>query len=181
MLCDIQLISVGQERPTPPYEVHGIYVCNEREENLARRFYKITPFFTHQAGIHYALFRMDEYGLCSDDIFCSDFERRPAERKPLWISQNHYDEMTPIVYESEDVYAAIREILLRQIQASPIKMIVFQARYQGTDKETVVGPIRYGMFMRMLARKRIYFNLCYIIKADQKRISGFSRAGYCRK
>lgn len=71
--------------------------------------------------------------------------------------------MTPIVCESEEIYEAIREILLRQIYASPIKTIVFQTRYQGTDRETFVGPIQHGMFMKLMKKKKIYFNVCYII------------------
>ena len=163
MLCDIQFICFGQQTPMPPYEVNGIHVRNELECFDAQRFYRITPIFTHQPGIQYALFRWDDDDLTCDGIFDSDFDRHPEAQRPPWISQKHYKEMTPIVCESEEIYEAIREILLRQIYASPIKTIVFQTRYQGTDRETFVGPIQHGMFMKLMKKKKIYFNICYIV------------------
>ena len=97
-----------------------------------------------------------------DGIFDSDFDRHPEAKRPPWIRQAHYDDMTPIVCESEEIYEAIREILLRQIYASPIKTVVFKARYEAM-KETFAGPIQHGMFMKLMKKKKIYFNVCYII------------------
>ena len=169
MLCDIHFICFGQQTPTPPYEVNGVHVVSEMEDVVdAKRYCRIAPFFSNLPGIHYTLLleegKWDDGSICwtTHGIFDSDFNRHPEAKRPPWIRQAHYDDMTPIVCESEEIYEAIREILLRQIYASPIKTVVFKARYEAM-RETFVGPIQHGMFMKLMKKKEIYFNVCYII------------------
>lgn len=50
------------------------------------------------------------------------------------------------------------------IQQSPIKMIMFLAKYQGGNDEIINGIITFDDFILLLNNNNIMFNICYIIR-----------------
>ena len=58
------------------------------------------------------------------------------------------------------------KILQYILDNAPQKRILFQTRYQGGDKEIIVGVIKWSQFLDMLNSKKVFFNVCYIVEED---------------
>lgn len=55
------------------------------------------------------------------------------------------------------------EVIDYFLERSPVKMIIFLPRYQGSERDNVEGVLPRDLFFEMLDKGKIKFNTCYII------------------
>ena len=50
------------------------------------------------------------------------------------------------------------------LTTAPDKRIMFHTRYEGGDREVILGVVKWKDFVKMLREQKVYFNICYIIE-----------------
>ncbi len=108
----------------------------------------------------------DDFFTCSN--FCDSLFEEPDVQDvqiPLWIFAEAKDDLTPLIIR-EDVKNEFLKIIKHVLFSSPDHRILFQSRYQCSEKEIVIGTISFEKFKTMLLSSQILFNVCYIIENE---------------
>lgn len=167
MSYEINVIAINQKEPIKVNFNSKIIVQNEKDDYMAGRYAEIWPFFSNTPGIHYSLFvEMWEDYYSAFPICDSDFETEVEEYYlPKCLLEDNKDDLTPFLVR-ESYVQDFKKIIQYLLENSPQKRILFQTRYQGEDKEIIVGVIKWKVFLEMLERKEVFFNVCYIVERD---------------
>jgi len=82
----------------------------------------------------------------------------------LWIEDEEIlSNLTPIIVNDTIIHEFDR-IIREMVEMSPIKTILFMARYQGGETEIIQGVIPINNFLHSIKKNEILFNVCYIVK-----------------
>lgn len=167
MSYEINVIAINQEEPIKLNFGSRILLQNEKEDDMVNRYAEIWPYFSDTAGILYSLvMEMKEEYYSSFPICDSDFESELQEYfLPACLQDENRDNLTPFIVK-EALELEFSKILQYILDNAPQKRILFQTRYQGGDKEIIVGVIKWSQFIDMLKSKKVFFNVCYIIEGD---------------
>lgn len=163
MSFDLNVLVLEQDRASSLPFVSSIDVVNEFQEAL--RYKDIWGYMTAMRGVWYYLGQDEDGWFNSLAIVDSEFENSADNGLiPRWLADDEdvRSNLTPLIVK-EDNDDQFREVLKFLIRESPIKTIMFLARYQGGEKEIVCGVLKYAEFERMLNQHKILFNVCYII------------------
>lgn len=165
MSYEIHVLVVNQERPVHLPFKSLIQLRNEVEHQGFARYFTYWPFLSCLTGINYTLVKAgaDDY-LSSFSLCDADFETSYLDVPlPNWISDDYCQEFfCPIVIKDE-VYCDFVNTLAFLLETSPNGFIMFQTRYQGGDRDVILGTIPLDQFLSMLKKREIMFNTCYII------------------
>lgn len=167
MSYDLNILAINQKNPTKLPFKSKIEVQNEFDNYGVKRYHSIWSYMTQMSGVWYSLVR-EEDGVCNAYKICdSDYEIEESKiDMPYWI----YDEdikynLTPLIIR-EDYENDFKKIIKYLIKESPIKTIMLLARYQSTEHEIVCGVLTLDEFNELLNKRKILFNVCYIIRGD---------------
>lgn len=159
MPYDINILVVNQEKPSKiPFKSSIAY-------DLQVPKYDSWQYIYESRGIWYYLGK-EENNLFNAASFCSsnfdiDEHQLPI---PYWIkSEDVIYHLTPLVIKNE-YKKEMRTILQFFINESPVKTLLFLARYQGGNQEIVQGVISFNDFFDLLESGKVLFNICYIIR-----------------
>lgn len=166
MSYDLNVVVLQQEEAVEiPFETSIKVEC----ERNGKRYYR-WQFLCSLNGMLYMLLK-DELGY--DDyssaysICDGDFENdNPEDLIPKWLPEKDRD-LTPLII-LEDVYEEVVSILRFLLYSSPVQMMAFHTRYQGKEREVVIGVLRFSTFLEMLKDHEILFNAVYIIISDER-------------
>lgn len=165
MSYEINILVINQERPVcPPFE-SSIQLRNEVEHQGFARYFSHWPFFSCIKGIRYTLVRAGTSDCLSSFYLCdADFEASCLNASVLsWVSEEYQqDFLCPLIIKDE-VYRDFVNVLAFLLENSPNGFIMFQTRYQGGDRDVILGTISLEQFLSMLNKREIMFNTCYII------------------
>ena len=167
MSYEINIIAINQKEPIKLNFGSRILLQNEKEDDMVNRYAEIWPCFSDTAGILYSLVMEMKEGYYSSFPICdSDFEEELQEYfLPTCLQDENRDNLTPFLVK--EIYAQeFIKILQYILDNAPQKRILFQTRYQGGDKEIIVGVIKWSQFLDMLNSKKVFFNVCYIVEED---------------
>lgn len=162
MSYDLNILVLEQESPSKLPFISPIELINELEEKL--RYYT-WEYMKVVKGIWYYLAVYDpEMEMSWSFPICnSDFDMEDSSKMPCWIKdENIQHVLTPLIIYDEYI-VDFKKIIKYMISQSPIKKIMFLARYQWGDKEVICGVLSYSEFISMLENKEILFNVSYII------------------
>ena len=167
MSYEINILAVNQKEPIKLNFASKILLQNEKEDCMVNRYAEIWPFFSNMPGVLYSLVTEMYEGYYSSFAICdSDFETEIKEYfLPTCLLEEYKENLTPFIVREPFVGEFI-QILRYIIENAPQKRILFQTRYQGGDGEIIVGVIKMKHFLKMLRRKEILFNVCYIVESD---------------
>jgi hypothetical protein len=161
MSYDINVLVVQQEkRSTLPFTSKIMIDDYSPRYDGWRFIYEIK-------GIWYYLGMEGEVGFNASYICDSNFDI-DEEQLPLphWIQDEDITyHLTPLVIKEQYV-ENFKNILNFLIQQSPIKMILFLARYQGGESEIVQGIISLDDFFKLLNSEKVLFNTSYILREN---------------
>jgi hypothetical protein len=162
MSYDLNVVALNQERASVLPFASSIDIVDEFQEVL--RYNEIWGYMTRMNGVWYSLGKDEDGWFNTLAIVDADFEESLENRvTPYWvIDEDIRSNLTPLIVLSEykDDFEKIIKFL---IQESPVKTIMFLARYQGGEKEIVCGVIKYFEFKKLIDERKILFNICYII------------------
>jgi hypothetical protein len=102
------------------------------------------------------------FPLCDSDFAVSMSENF----LPLKVTEEDRRGNLTVFIIKEIYYREFVKLVKFLIENAPNKKILFQTRYQGGDKELIIGVIKWSEFLTMLDQKQIFFNICYIIEDD---------------
>lgn len=164
MSYEINVIVVNQKKEVELPFCSTIILQNEINNSEVNRYEEIWPYFSNTTGILYSLVKEMNDGFYSSFPLCdSDFDMKVPERLlPDWINDEIKYNLTPLIIK-DDIYNDFIKIISYLLSCSPNKTIMFQARYQGGDFEVISGVLNLKIFVDMLNKKEILFNVCYII------------------
>ncbi len=167
MSYEINIIALNQKEPVKLNFNSSIMLQNEKDDYIVHRYTEIWPYFSNSSGILYSLVAEINEGYYSAFPICdSDFETKIKEYFfPICMIEECKENITPFIVKEPFVQDFIR-ILHYVLANSPQKRILFQTRYQGGEKEIIIGVIKIKKFLEMLMHKKIFFNVCYIIESD---------------
>ncbi|SEU03411.1 hypothetical protein [Lacrimispora sphenoides] len=168
MSYEINIIAINQDKPIQqPFFNSSILLHNEKENIDISRYVEIWPFFSATKGILYSLVVEMNEGYYSAFPLCdSDFDvSLPEDMLLIKVLEEERENLTAFIIK-ETYYKDFVKLVKFLIENAPNKRILFQTRYQGGDKELVIGVIKWTEFLTMLAQKQIFFNICYIIEED---------------
>lgn len=167
MSYEINIIAINQKRPVHIAHSSEILLLNELENLGVSRYAEIWPFFSNTPGVLYSLVTKINEGYYSARKICdSDFNVICEDKLFEWVSKDNKENLTPFIVENK-FYNEFATILCYLLENAPQKRILFQTRYQGGDKEIILGVIKISKFMNMLSSRKIFFNICYILEADK--------------
>lgn len=167
MSYEINIIAIGQKEPIKLNFTSKIILQNERDDYIVKRYAEIWPFFSNTDGVLYSLvMKMNEEYYSSFPMCDSDFETEIQEYfLPACLMEENKENLTTFIVK-EAYRREFIEILQYLLENSPQKRILFQTRYQGGDREIIVGVIKINKFLEMLKSKNVFFNVCYIIESE---------------
>jgi hypothetical protein len=160
MSYDLNIL-VKEQKEVSSFAEKKIKIINEKEQIL--RYKEIWRYMSNAKGIWYTLGTDTDCGYNAMELIDADFDIDISLKKNYGLSLAHRETILhPIIlnnkYEQE-LCTLIREF----IQKSPIKTIIFLARYQGEDIEIVYGVISVNEFIEMLCKRKLTFNVSYIV------------------
>lgn len=163
MSYDLEILVQNQKKPSIlPFE-SSIEMLNEKTDRMTKRYHSMWKYMTCANGIWYSLVSDYEGVYNAYSICTSDFKADNKEIIPYWISdENVVYNLTPLIIHEQykNDFIKIIEFLIRQ---SPNKTVMFLARYQGGEHEIVCGVLSFKDFVGLLDKRKILFNICYII------------------
>ena len=167
MSYEIHVIAINQKEPIKVNFNSKIIVQNEIDDYMVGRYAEIWPFFSNTSGILYSLFvELNKDYYWSFPICDSDFETEVEEYYlPKCLLEDNKEDLTPFLVREPYVQDFEKKIQYL-LENSPQKRILFQTRYQGEDKEVIIGVIKLKQFFEMIKSKEIFFNVCYIVESD---------------
>lgn len=163
MSYDLNILVLEQEKPIKLPFISPIKLINEFEEKL--RYHDIWQYMKIIKGVWYCIGIYDEeYDMFTAFPICdSDFDMEDPSKMPYWIKDEDIRYvLTPLIIYDE-YQTDFKKIIKYMIGQSPIKKIMFLARYQWGDKEIICGVLSYSEFITMLENQEILFNVSYII------------------
>ena len=164
MSYDMNVVVLQQEEAVEiPFETSIKVEC----ERNGKRYYR-WQFLCSLNGMLYMLLK-DRFGNSdSAYLICDgDFENdNPEDLVPKWLPEKDRD-LTPLII-LDDVYEEVINILTFLLYSSPVEMMVFHTRYEGKEREVVMGVLRFSVFLEMLRNHEILFNVCYVIISDER-------------
>lgn len=167
MSFDLKILVVNQKKRTVskiPFKT-SIQVVNEVNDYSGARYHSIWPFMTHARGIWYSLHYQNERGLNYATFCMSDFSVDPNDQDmPYWLfDKDVKSDLTPLLIKNE-FYSDFENIVRYLVKKSPIKTIMVLGRYQGFENETICGTMTLDEYFTLMAQKKIYFNVSYILR-----------------
>lgn len=164
MSYEINIIAINQSTPIHWKGRSSILLHNELENEEVNRYVDIWPFFSNMQGVQYSVVEEINPRYYSAAKVCdSNFEYEiPGNMLFDWMQG---EDLTPCMVRADlqdDVFSIIECIL----NSSPSKRILFQTRYQGKDREVVLGVIKINEFRDMFYKNQLLFNVCYIVEED---------------
>ena len=166
MSYDMNVVVLQQEEAVEiPFETSIKVEC----ERNGKRYYR-WQFLCSLNGMLYMLLKdklgYDDYS-SAYSICDGDFENdNPEDLIPKWLPEKDRD-LTPLII-LEDVYEEVVNILRFLLYSSPVQMMAFHVRYQGKEREVIIGVLRFSAFLEMLKNHEILFNAVYIIISDER-------------
>ncbi len=120
-------------------------------------------YMGQSSGVWYVLGKREGDIFTSLPIIDSDFDKECNE-KFSWIEDEEIlANLTPLIVN--DMYQYEFDKIIREMVAmSPVKTILFMARYQGGETEIIQGVIPINSFLQLIKKKEVLFNICYIVK-----------------
>ena len=167
MSFDVNVVVLQQEKAVEiPFET----TIKIKIERLDPQYYGWT-FLCSLNGILYTLLKdrhSDAGDYISAFLICTgDFENdNPEDLVPRWLPPKDRD-LTPLIILDE-VYEEVVNILRFLLYSSPVEMIAFHTRYQGKEREVIIGVLRFSHFLDMLEKRQILFNAVYMITSDER-------------
>lgn len=167
MSYEINILAFNQIEPIKLNYSTKILLQNEKDDYMVNRYAEIWPFFSNTPGVLYSLVMEMSEGYYSSFPICdSDFETEIKEYSiPTCLVEEYEENLTPFIVKEQFVSEFI-QIVQYILENAPQKRILFQTRYQGGDKEIIVGVLKMKHFLKMLRSKEILFNVCYIVESD---------------
>lgn len=168
MSYEINILCVGQDKPLAKKELSNCFLFNEIENQGYGRYSDRWPVFSRVQGILYSVVVGEGNGFYQAFPMCDAlFEREPdLSDIPSFVpTLTIEDDLTPLFIKDKYMESMIEAIDLL-LNASPVKTVLFQTRYQGRDNEVMVGTIPRTVFVEKLKQQKILFNVCYIIVED---------------
>ena len=158
------LVQNATEPVTPPFS-SSIVLKSELDSPFFERYHEIWPFFSSIRGIMYSLVQDtgDEY-YSSFPLCDSDFDLQ-LESLPFLIEKEE-DVMYHLTafYVKEEFFSDFLKLVHFLLTTAPDKRILFHTRYQGGEREVILGVVKWENFVKMLKKRAVYFNICYIIE-----------------
>ncbi len=138
-----------------------IDIQSEKNGNL--RYEGIWGYMGQSSGIWYSLGKMEDDIFSAMPIIDTDFDK-VCNEKLFWIEDEEVlSNLTPLIVNDAFVHEFDR-IIREMVEMSPIKTILFMARYQGGETEIIHGVVPISSFLHLIKRNEILFNVCYIVK-----------------
>lgn len=163
MSYDLNILVLQGEKPVKLPFNSSIGLINETEQSL--RYYDSWSYMTHTNGIWYCLGHGEDELFSALSILKAHFgSNREQVVVPNWISdENVLSNLVPFSVITEYVEDLVR-IIKHLINLSPIKTIMFLARFQSYDEEIVYGVLTFEQFWLLHQKNELLFNVCYIIR-----------------
>ena len=158
MSFDLNILVVQQNKPCHVSSCIEI----ENEQQMRLRYSDIWTFMGQTKGVWYSLGITEEGIFNALPLIRTNFDQEHIIQ-PFWIRD--YDvlsNLTPLLIK-EKYQGELIKVMKSMIDMSPIKTIMFMARYQGEDEEIIYGSIPSSIFFQYLNQSKISFNVCYII------------------
>lgn len=165
MEFELSVLCLHQETVSRFRKGLRVIVKNELEDGNPR-YRTIWPFLNQTRGILYHLGVFEGSIYTASPLYTIYFDAEDGSFSlPDWIRDSEY--LQPMFLESE-YQEEIREILLRLIEDSPQKMILFHTRgiLDRRQKEIIEGVIPFEIFWTLMLEERLLANVCYIIRSS---------------
>lgn len=175
MSYDLNILCVNQKKRIKelPVNIH-MNPRNKNKDAYPKYYDRYFHFMNSISGIWYYLKEEEEnwssFELCDiceidDELYSERYPSKLKELYPFWCDDS-VDELDIDFFclrekHKEDVLKTMQIL----IERSPIRHIVFLAKYQIVDNsEFIYGTISYEKFVELLESRKILFNTCYVIK-----------------
>lgn len=161
MSFDLNIISIKQKEAIDIDST--IVIKKESDQNL--RYKDIWPTLKQIEGCWYSLGHNSDGLFNAMSLIDTNFDKT-AEIKPSWIKNSEVIENLTPLYVMEDQKDELERVIERLIDSSPVKKMIFLARYQGGDLELIEGTLSLELFIKLLGEEKLSFNVCYIIAKE---------------
>lgn len=159
MSFDLQILIKGQKKPSKFQS--NIEIINETQEIL--RYSCMWEFMSSIEGVMYSIGKTEDGLFNALPIIDTNFKFH--RYYPYWIeNRDVLSNLTPLFFK-EKYEHHLKKLIIQMINESPVKTILFFTRYQGGEKEIICGVLSLDEFFENLNKKKILFNVCYIIQA----------------
>lgn len=163
MSYDLNILVVEQQTSSNPQFKSFIQILSEPQDEV--RYHGIWPYMTGTQGIWYSLGHGDDVLFNALSIIRADFDKDLKNLPmPYWIKdEEDRSNLIPltVVDKYKDDFIKIMSYLISE---SPVRTIMFLARFQSHDREIICGVLSYEEFWLLCNNGNIYFNICYIIR-----------------
>lgn len=164
MSYDLNVLIIGQDKPSLITLNSSIEIINEREQTL--RYHDTWLYMKKTRGIWYCLGKYDDGIFNALPILEADFEA-DSNKLPIpdWIDdelKSNYKPMIVVKEYKEELFKIIKFM----IEQSPIKTIMLLSRFQCYDQEIIYGVLNVNKFIELCCDGKILFNVCYLIRKD---------------
>lgn len=163
MSYTIQVLVPNATEPVIPTFSSSIILKSELDDEFFGRYYEIWPFFCSMGGILYSLVQDtgDEY-YSSFPLCDSNFDSQLKDI-PFPLEDDVLENLT-VFYVKEEFLSDFLKMVHFLLTTAPDKRIMFHTRYEGGDREVILGVVKWKDFVKMLREQKVYFNICYIIE-----------------
>ena len=178
MPFDFNILCLQQKKRTAlPFASSFSVVTNHKDKNdYPKEYHTKWSFMNACNGYWYYLIPAnDKIGdsFCGVYDMCYDVCDIEISKKNEFLSKGLMEyaasELHQVVALHEEYVADFLQIIEYYINESPVKMILFLARCgnqaEGEELDLVTGVLTKKAFFKMLLRRELVFNMCYIVKS----------------